>query len=40
MDVYQSPASGLVVKLRSEEYMKGIHVWDDFIREFAKVVGK
>ena len=34
--VYQSPSAGIVVKLRSNEYMRDIHVWDDFISEFGK----
>ena len=36
---YQSPTAGLAVKLQSGEYFRGVHVWDDFLREFTyKVV--
>ena len=35
---YQSPSAGLAVKLKSDEYFKNIHVYDDFLTEFAKYV--
>jgi translation initiation factor 1 (eIF-1/SUI1) len=34
---YQSPTAGLVVKLNSDEYMRDIHIWDDFLDRFAAV---
>ena len=34
---YQSPTAGLVVKLQSDEYMRDIHVIDDFYFNFEKV---
>ena len=35
---YQSPSSGLVLKLMSDEYMNGVHTWPDFCDKFHKVV--
>ncbi len=35
---YQSPTAGLVVRLKSEEYIKGIHIWDDFVLKFGDAV--
>ena len=35
---YQSPTAGLVVKLKSEEYFRDIHIWDDFMDRFIAVM--
>jgi len=35
---YQSPSSGLVLKLKSDEYIKGVHSWHDFCDKYYKVV--
>ena len=35
---YLSPTSGLALKLRTDEFMKGIHSWDDFVRCFQSLV--
>ena len=35
---YQSPTAGLVVKLKSDEYFRDIHIWDDFNDKFNSVV--
>ena len=37
---YQSPTAGLVVKLQSDEYMRDIHVIDDFYLNFEKVLSE
>ena len=34
---YQSPSAGIAVKLSSDEYFKNIHVFDDFLEQFAKL---
>jgi hypothetical protein len=34
---YQSPTAGLVVKLKSDEYLRDIHILDDFIEKFKEV---
>ena len=31
---YLSPTSGLAVKLRTDEFIKGIHTWNDFLTKF------
>ena len=33
---YQSPSAGLAVKLKSDEFMRDIHVVDDFLFKFAE----
>ena len=33
---YQSPSAGLAVKLNSDEFMRDIHVVDDFLLKFAE----
>ena len=33
---YQSPTAGLVVKLKSDEYLRDIHVIDDFYFRFSE----
>lgn len=33
---YLSPSAGLIVKLKSDEFMRDIHTWDDFCNEFTK----
>ena len=35
---YLSPTSGLAVKMKTDEFMKGIHSWDDFMRFFHHTV--
>ena len=35
---YQSPSSGIVVKLKSDEYIKGVHSWYDFCDKYYKIV--
>lgn len=35
---YQSPSSGFAVKLKSGEFMRGIHDWDDFMISFTNAV--
>ena len=37
---YQSPTAGLVVKLQSDEYMRDIHVIDDFYLNFEKILSE
>ncbi len=37
---YQSPTAGLVVNLKTGEYLRDIHVWDDFITKFRGVVNQ
>ena len=37
---YQSPSAGFVMKLKSDEYFKGIHVWEDFTEQFTRAVGQ
>ena len=37
---YQSPTSGFVMKLKTGEYFKGIHVWEDFASQFSRTVGQ
>ena len=34
---YQSPSAGLAVKLKSDEFMRDIHVVDDFLFKFAEI---
>ena len=36
----QSPTAGLVVKLQSDEYMRDIHVIDDFYLNFEKILSE
>ena len=33
---YQSPTAGLVVKLKSDKYLRDIHVIDDFYFRFSE----
>ena len=33
---YLSPSAGLAIKLKSNEFMKNIHTWDDFITVFKR----
>ena len=37
---YQSPTAGIVIKLKSDEYLKNIHTFPDFILAFKKYVLK